>query len=79
MERDTGTGRGPVALVGATGAVGRSVAAALARGGRPYRAIGRTRSSLEEAFGPDPLAELATGDQGPGVGAQMTSEGRSPS
>jgi nucleoside-diphosphate-sugar epimerase len=47
-----------VALVGATGAVGKSVAAELRRRGRPYRAIGRSRTALEESFGGDPLAEI---------------------
>jgi nucleoside-diphosphate-sugar epimerase len=48
-----------VALVGATGAIGGSVATALRRDGRPYRAVGRSRDTLERAFGGDPLAEIA--------------------
>ena len=48
-----------VALVGATGAIGKSVAAELHRQGRAYRVIGRTRATLEQLFGDDPLAELA--------------------
>lgn len=51
-----------VALVGATGAIGNSVAAALRREGRPYRVIGRSRDILEKAFGGDPLAEIAPWD-----------------
>lgn len=52
----------PTAIVGATGAIGKSVAAALRHAGRPYRAIGRSRAALEKAFGGDPLAEIATWD-----------------
>jgi nucleoside-diphosphate-sugar epimerase len=51
-----------IALVGATGAIGKSVAAALREQGRHYRVIGRSRSSLEETFGADPLAEIFTWD-----------------
>ena len=51
-----------VALVGATGAIGRSVAAALRAEGTRYRAIGRSREGLEKEFGGDPLAELAVWD-----------------
>ncbi|MCI0389707.1 MAG: NAD-dependent epimerase/dehydratase family protein [Acidobacteria bacterium] len=51
-----------VALVGATGTIGNSVAAALRREGRPYRAIGRSRDALGRAFGGDPLAEIAIWD-----------------
>jgi nucleoside-diphosphate-sugar epimerase len=51
-----------VALVGATGAIGKSVAAALRQKGQPYRAIGRARGTLEKTFGGDPLAELAIWD-----------------
>ncbi len=51
-----------VALVGAAGAIGRSVAAALRAEGRPYRVIGRSHSALIQAFGTDPLAEIAAWD-----------------
>lgn len=47
-----------LALFGATGAVGRSVADALSRDGTPFRAVARSRSSLERAFANDPGAEL---------------------
>lgn len=47
-----------VALVGATGAIGESISAALRQQGRRYRAIGRSRPALERAFGDDPRAEL---------------------
>jgi|SRR5215813_3975262 len=51
-----------VALVGATGAIGKSVAAALREQGRPYRVIGRSRTSLEKTFGADPLVEFSVWD-----------------
>lgn len=53
---------GAVALVGATGAIGKSLAAALRQNGRPYRAIGRSRAALEKEFGRDPLAEIVIWD-----------------
>jgi nucleoside-diphosphate-sugar epimerase len=46
-------------LLGATGAIGESVAAALRARGESYRAVGRDRASLDKAFGSDPLAETA--------------------
>jgi nucleoside-diphosphate-sugar epimerase len=49
-----------IALVGATGAIGKSVAATLRAQGRRYRVIGRSQSSLEATFGDDPLAEIVT-------------------
>jgi nucleoside-diphosphate-sugar epimerase len=53
---------GKTALFGASGAMGRSVAAALGRAGRPYRVVGRSRASLERSFGHDPLAQVVTWD-----------------
>ena len=49
-----------VALVGAAGAIGKSIAAALRAEGRPYRVIGRAHAPLIQAYGQDPLAEIAT-------------------
>ena len=49
-----------VALVGAAGAIGKSIAAALSAEGRPYRVIGRAHAPLVQAYGRDPLAEIAT-------------------
>ncbi|HZZ92365.1 MAG TPA: NAD-dependent epimerase/dehydratase family protein [Usitatibacter sp.] len=51
-----------IALFGAAGAIGRSIATALRHQGRPYRVVGRSRKALEEAFGADPLAEIVTWD-----------------
>ena len=49
-----------IVLLGAAGAIGQSVAAALRKAGRPYRVVGRSRAPLTESFGGDPLAEIAT-------------------
>lgn len=50
------------ALIGAAGAMGRSIAKALSAQGEPYRVVGRSRAALESAFGGDPLAEIVTWD-----------------
>lgn len=47
-----------IALLGAAGAVGLSIAAALRAEGTPYRVIGRSDENLRRAFGGDPLAEI---------------------
>src|SRR5205814_6209089 len=49
-----------IALFGAAGAIGQSIAQALAAEGRPYRVVGRTEASLRKSFGADPLAEVVT-------------------
>ncbi len=51
---------GKIALFGAAGAIGQSVAAALRGAGQPYRVVGRSRTALESHFGADPLAEIVT-------------------
>ena len=51
-----------IALVGATGAIGKSVADALRQQGRRYRVIGRSLSTLQNTFGDYPLAEIVTWD-----------------
>lgn len=51
---------GKVGLFGAAGAAGQSIAAALSAAGRDYRVVGRSRQSLEAAFGHDPHAEIVT-------------------
>ncbi len=50
----------PIALFGAAGAIGQSIATALRAEGQPYRVVGRTASRLREAFGDDPLAQIVT-------------------
>lgn len=47
-----------IALFGAGGAIGHSIAAALRSAGKSYRAVGRSQKSLERDFGADPLAEI---------------------
>src|SRR5262249_33096945 len=47
---------------GATGAIGKSVAAVLHDKGRQYRVIGRSRNSLEKTFGRNPLVEITVWD-----------------
>jgi uncharacterized protein YbjT (DUF2867 family) len=49
-----------IALFGAAGAIGQSIAAALRQAGRPYRVVGRSRAPLTESFGGDPRAEIVT-------------------
>ncbi|MBZ5609743.1 MAG: NAD-dependent epimerase/dehydratase family protein [Acidobacteriia bacterium] len=49
-----------IALFGAAGAIGGSIAAELHSKGRPYRVVGRTRKELESKFGSDPAAEIVT-------------------
>jgi len=49
-----------IALFGAAGAIGNSIAAALREGNQPYRVVGRNRTELEKSFGNDPLAEIVT-------------------
>lgn len=49
-----------MALIGAAGAIGRSIASALRSDGRPYRVVGRERARLERTFGSDPQAEIVT-------------------
>ncbi len=49
-----------IALFGAAGAVGKSIADALRARGLEYRVVGRNRGELEKSFGGDPLAEIVT-------------------
>jgi nucleoside-diphosphate-sugar epimerase len=49
-----------VALFGAAGVIGQSIAAALSSKGRHYRVVGRTEASLRKTFGADPFAEIVT-------------------
>lgn len=49
-----------IALIGAAGAIGQSVAAALNQKDQRYRVVGRNRAALDAAFGRSTLAEIAT-------------------
>ncbi|SPE33231.1 NAD-dependent epimerase/dehydratase [Candidatus Sulfopaludibacter sp. SbA3] len=51
-----------VALFGAAGAVGHTVAAELARRGIPFRVVGRNRARLEQEFGGLPQVEVLDAD-----------------
>src|SRR5690606_3221891 len=51
-----------IALFGATGAMGRSISAALSSQGRAHRVVGRNEESLRRHFGADPLARIAVWD-----------------
>ena len=49
-----------VALFGAAGVIGQSVAASLRSQGTPYRVVGRSEEGLRRCFGADRLAEIVT-------------------
>lgn len=51
-----------IALFGAVGAIGQSIASALHSQGQAYRVVGRSEAGLAQAFGADPLAERVTWD-----------------
>ena len=53
-----------VALIGATGAIGKSVVAALHQKSQSYCAIGRSQATLEKEFGRDSLAEITIWNPG---------------
>lgn len=64
-----------IALFGAAGAIGHSIAAALAGQGRPYRVVGRDAARLRQAFGHDPLAEIATWNPDEPASVQAAAQG----
>ena len=47
-----------IALFGAAGAIGRSIATALRQRGERYRVVGRDVAGLQACYGDDPLAEI---------------------
>ena len=49
-----------IALFGAAGAIGQSIAKTVSAQGGPYRVVGRSRDALTAVFGADPLAEIVT-------------------
>lgn len=49
-----------IALWGAAGAIGRSIADALRARGEEYRVVGRDAARLKQTFGGDPKAEIVT-------------------
>ncbi|MDY7230532.1 NAD-dependent epimerase/dehydratase family protein [Hyalangium rubrum] len=66
---------GKIALFGAAGAIGSSVADALRSQGRPYRVVGRSQASLEASFGSDPLAEIVTWNPEEPASVQAAAQG----
>src|SRR5579862_7537095 len=49
-----------VTLLGAAGAIGKSIASVFGREGKPYRVVGRDGARMTAAFGQDPQAEIVT-------------------
>jgi len=49
-----------IALFGAAGVIGQSIAEVVRAQGQPYRVVGRSQSALQSAFGTDALAEIMT-------------------
>jgi nucleoside-diphosphate-sugar epimerase len=64
-----------IALFGAAGAIGQSIAKALATRGEPYRVVGRSEASLRKAFGADPLAEIVVWNPDEPVSVQAAAAG----
>jgi nucleoside-diphosphate-sugar epimerase len=64
-----------VALFGAAGAIGQSIAQALAAKGQPYRVVGRSEASLRQTFGADPLAEIVTWNPDSPASVRAAAEG----
>ncbi|MDF3835369.1 NAD-dependent epimerase/dehydratase family protein [Cupriavidus basilensis] len=64
-----------VALFGAAGVIGQSIAAAFGSQGRPYRVVGRSEASLRKAFGHDPLAEIVTWNPDSPASVRAAAEG----
>lgn len=64
-----------IALFGAAGAIGHSIAAALAGRGQPYRVVGRDAARLHQAFGADPLAEIVAWDPDSPASVQAAASG----
>jgi nucleoside-diphosphate-sugar epimerase len=64
-----------VAIFGAAGAIGRSVAAVLEQRGIPFRAVGRSREKLQKAFGEMKHAEIFPADLADPRGAGAAARG----
>ena len=65
-----------IALFGAAGVIGQSIAAALSAQRRPYRVVGRSEASLRRHFGADPLAEIVTWNPDSPASVQAAAERR---
>ncbi|HTW83293.1 MAG TPA: NAD-dependent epimerase/dehydratase family protein [Candidatus Sulfotelmatobacter sp.] len=66
---------GTIALWGANGAIGRSIAAVLRADGRPYRVVGRDAAALARTFGGDPLAEIVAWDPADPASVRAAAQG----
>jgi nucleoside-diphosphate-sugar epimerase len=66
---------GKVALLGAAGAIGTSVAEALRSEGTPYRVVGRSEEHLRRTFGGDPLAEVKVWNLDDGLSVRQALDG----
>ena len=64
-----------IALFGAAGAIGKSIATAISTTGQPYRVVGRNAASLRKAFGTDPRAEIVTWNPGSPASVQAAAAG----
>lgn len=64
-----------IALFGAAGAIGQSIAAALRAEGRAYRVVGRGEAALRSAFGTDPLAQIRSWDPDSPASVRAAAEG----
>ena len=64
-----------IALFGAAGAIGQSIAQAISAAGHPYRVVGRSEASLRQAFGADPLAEIVTWNPDSPASVRAAAEG----
>jgi nucleoside-diphosphate-sugar epimerase len=64
-----------IALFGAAGVIGQSIATALRAQGRAYRVVGRSEGSLLRQFGGDPLAEVKTWNPDSPASVQAAAEG----
>lgn len=64
-----------IALFGAAGAIGHSIAAALGAQGQVYRVVGRSKAALTASFGNDPLAEIVTWNPDDPASVQAAAQG----
>lgn len=64
-----------IALFGAAGVIGQSIAGALRAQDRPYRVVGRSEGSLRRQFGADPLADVKTWNPDSPASVQAAAEG----
>lgn len=67
-----------ITLLGASGAIGKSIADALNRAGIEYRVVGRDRSRLDSAFGGAKLAVLVIWNPGDPDSARSALHGSDP-